>query len=78
MLIMFFSHLCNSYYMGLKPRIMLADLDILKEVLMKDINIFTNRPVCIKVINVMQFFKLSLFPYLGCPTRYANTSFFER
>ncbi|XP_046460277.1 cytochrome P450 3A24-like [Daphnia pulex] len=33
-----------GYYMGLKPRIMLADLDILKEVLMKDINIFTNRP----------------------------------
>jgi hypothetical protein len=31
--------------MGLKPRIMLADLDILKEVLIKDINIFTNRPV---------------------------------
>ncbi len=64
--------------MGLKPRIMLADLDILKEVLVKDINIFTNRPVGVNAYNVMQFFKLPLFPCLGCPTRYANTSFLER
>lgn len=43
MFCVFFMHI--SYYMGLKPRIMLADLDILKEVLVKEINIFTNRPV---------------------------------
>ena len=31
--------------MGLKPRILVADLDIVKQVLIKDISIFTNRPV---------------------------------
>jgi len=30
--------------MGLKPRILVADLDIVKQVLIKDISIFTNRP----------------------------------
>ena len=66
--------------MGLKPRIMLADLDILKEVLIKDINIFTNRPVGTATKNILLglFFKLILFPYLGCSTWYANTSFLKR
>ena len=31
--------------MGLKPRIIVADLDALKQILIKDINNFTNRPV---------------------------------
>ena len=31
--------------MGLKPRILVADLEIIKQVLVKDISIFTNRPV---------------------------------
>jgi len=33
-----------GYYMGLKPRILVADLEIIKQVLVKDISIFTNRP----------------------------------
>nr|QST15053.1 CYP361B1 protein [Diaphanosoma celebensis] len=33
-----------GYYMGLKPRIIVADLDAAKRILVKDINIFTNRP----------------------------------
>jgi len=40
--------------MGLKPRILVADLEIIKQVLVKDISIFTNRPVThynIAVIN---------------------------
>ena len=34
-----------GYYMGVMPRILVSDLEILKEILIKQIDTFTNRPV---------------------------------
>ncbi|XP_068226701.1 cytochrome P450 3A29-like [Palaemon carinicauda] len=39
-----------GYYMGDKPTIVIKDLDLVKQVLMKDFNVFSNRPkVAIKI-----------------------------
>jgi len=33
-----------GYYYGLRPRILISDLDMVKQILVKDISLFTNRP----------------------------------
>ena len=36
---------CISYYIGQKPYIMITDVDMLKQILVKDFNNFMDRPV---------------------------------
>ena len=43
------------YYVGCHPYIIITDLDILKQVLIKDFDCFTNRVVCIFVCVVCVF-----------------------
>ena len=66
------------YYMGLKPRILVADLDIIKQVLVKDISIFTNRPVIPLHISLYQTDGILILLNLGCTSWNTNTGVPER
>jgi hypothetical protein len=68
----------SRYYLGLKPRILVADLDILKQILIKEINIFTNRPVIFLKESITKYILHFEFVCTGCSSRHAHTRFFER
>ena len=54
-----------SFYVGQKPYIMIADLDILKHILVKDFNSFIDRPVStMSKNNCMHSARIALRAYL--------------
>ena len=70
--------LCNRehsirYYMGLKPRIIVAELDVVKHILVKDINTFTNRPVRCSLLCWINP-EMHHFYLPGCPEECAHSA----
>lgn len=41
----FFTHFLCSFYFGASPELLVSDLDILKDVMVKDFDSFMDRPV---------------------------------
>ena len=43
----------NSYYIGQRPHILVADLDMLKQIMVKDFHIFVDREVCAAMLLII-------------------------